>query len=324
MKIAILQDVPDFSNNNASLTSCAHKEIASVISLALGKKGHSVESLHVTGQLECRLNDIKPEFVFNLASRQIGPDGLSCAPSIIEKMGIPFTGSSTRTCTLAYNKELAKQIFTEKNIPTPDFKFFSALDALTIPDKMIFPLFVKPVFGGCSRGIGKDNLIRSKENALNQIKNVIAAYPGSYLLEEFINGREFSVGFLGNDESCLRLPILEYIYPFGDESLRFRDYEMKEIHFREQKRVCPADLSKPFHDAIAEIAQRAFTALGCRDYARVDIRLDRSERPYLLEVNALPSLMPVRSSYVRMAAAAGLSSDKLVSEILRCAMDRYK
>ena len=323
MKIAVLDDRKNEDINNQSLNRIDeyHDDVNEAISQALRALGHNVYLLEANINLERRLSVIRPDLVFNNSIKQINGGEKAYGPSILEKLRIPFTGSSSSVCADAYDKVKAKKIFIRKNINTPNF--YEIPNALNkIPVDIKFPLLLKPVFGGCSRGIGKENLIREKNTYMRKIKKIIDKFPLRYFVEEFIGGREFTISVIGNLKNLKVLPIMEFIYPNEDEMMHYRDFKTKMIDYEKEKYICPATLSKPKQFQLTNLAIKTYQAIGCRDYARIDIRLDKEGKPYVLELNVLPNLIPNQSSFAITAEAGGLSFTQLISTIIFVAKKR--
>ena len=318
MKIAVIQDPLSQAPEDSPRS---HVETPGLIASELKSLGHDTYVQTVNAELSADLEEIQPDLAFNLASRTITMGGLAEGPAVLEAMGIQFTGSSAAACTLAYDKTESKFTFESRNVPMPKYAVIENLDQAHIPNSLDYPLFIKPVFGGCSRGIIPSSLVPDEASFKENLKQVSSQCSTPLLVEEFITGREFSVGILGFPEPEI-LPILEIIYPEDEGNPGFRDFSTKMFHTGQQDRKCPADIPDVLAKQIGDTAMQAFTALGCRDYARVDLRLARDDQPLVLEVNALPSLFPETSSLIRMAGAAGIGFEDLIARILSFARTR--
>ncbi len=297
-----------------------HVDVNQAIQHALEKNGHRVDLVCADENLQARLVELKPDFAFNCSSQPRGSKDYAFAPRILKELGIPFTGSGGLACMNAYDKNRAKQMFLHADIRTPKAVVLRSLDEMP-PHRFDFPIFIKPVKGGCSFGITRDSLVNDRQTLAERLPRLADQYGQPVLLEEYLPGREFTVGVLGNRRLRI-LPIMEYKH---DQSsiLPFRSYKLKMIKYQDEELCCPANLYPRKRKEIEDMARRAFKALGCRDYARIDFRLDRQGRPYILEVNALPNLMPNSSSFAIMARQAGLAFTDLISEIVSTAQTRY-
>jgi D-alanine-D-alanine ligase len=184
-------------------------------------------------------------------------------------------------------------------------------------------LFIKPQYGGCSMGIHWENPVHDDNEFARVLAATQAATDQHVLIEEFINGREFTVGILGNQPPSA-LPLIEFTALAREEDpVPFRLFDAKtdtEIHEPIQ---CPAELGVAQSRRIQELAVHAFSAIGCSDYARVDIRCDKRGNPFVLEVNVHPSLLP-SSSLPIMAEKAGIGYPQLFDHIFQSALSRYR
>jgi D-alanine-D-alanine ligase len=198
------------------------------------------------------------------------------------------------------------------------------------PDGLTHPLFVKPLFEGSSKGIDVGSLCRTREETEARVRWVEERYAQPALVEEFLTGREFTVAILGNGPGATVLPPVEIRFdslPHGAPPLY--GWEAKWVWDTPDAPLsifeCPAPLSRGLGAEIAGVALGAFHALGCRDWARVDVRLDASGRANVLEINALPGILPdpeQNSCYPKAARAAGLAYDRMILSVLGTAMER--
>ncbi|REG11011.1 D-alanine--D-alanine ligase family protein [Pelolinea submarina] len=298
-----------------------HEDVNQAIIAALQANGHVVSALEADANLEERLRELKPDFVFNCSNTGQDEGEKSYAPRILNKLGIPFTGSGGSACYNAYDKERTKRILLAAHIATPQALVIHNPHHYKIPETLTYPLFVKPVSGGCSYGIGRNNLIRSQANLNKRIQQIYDQVESPLLVEEFLEGREFTAGILGNNQPLV-LPLMEFKYK-RDNGASFRSYQLKMVDYADEEVRCPAELGPNKLLEVRRLVQRTYKAIGCRDYARVDVRMDRTGKPYVLEVNALPNLMPKTSSYAIMAQKAGMNFCELIRSILRTAAARY-
>ena len=298
-----------------------HQDVHQAIVKALEREGHHVLMFENTPQLKEQLKKEKPDFVFNCSIKSSNGVAGNTAPEILKRLKIPFTGSSNYACRNAYSKNRTKQILESAGINTPKAIQIRSVEDLSQLKIMKCPIFIKPARGGCSFGISQDSLVRQKENLSRKLKTIFQSVKQPLLLEEFLEGREFTIGLLGNEQLHV-LPIMEFKYP-ENARLPFRSYTLKMIHYEDERVICPASLNQEERHEIEQLARKTFTALGCRDYARVDVRLDKQGKPYVLEVNVLPNLMPETSSFAVMAKEEGLSFTQLIHKITQTAARRY-
>ncbi|HEY59692.1 MAG TPA: ATP-grasp domain-containing protein [Anaerolineae bacterium] len=297
--------------------------IESIISATL-ELGYEIVCLEANQQLEERLIFIKPQIAFNRSIRKNNNSKHALAPHILEKLEIPYTGSSSKVCINAFEKLATKEILKNAGIPTPKYCVISDSVKFRLPKYLHFPLFIKPIRGGCSKGITKRNLVYSEDTCKSVVKDVVIRTQQPVLVEQFLSGREFTVGILGNNPPFM-LPIIEFIFDsLKTNYVPFRSFKNKMNEETKEATICPATLTKIEQNDISDLALRTYREIGCRDYARIDIRCDNEGTPYVLEVNAIPSLIPHVSSFAEMARTAGISFNKLIGEILLFASMRSK
>jgi len=325
MRIALISDplTTNYSEPVNIKIGSTHKRVIKSIASAIENLGHAVECIEANNELEQVILRIQPQFVFNLSNEKDDKSGLAFTPSLLDELKISYTGSNAEVCVSAFNKNKTKRILQEAGIPTSKYCLIANTNEILIHDSLSFPLFIKPVRGGCSQGIHEHNLVFSNESCMKIVKTTIELSNQSVLVEEFLTGREFTVGILGNDPPRA-LPVLEYVNDTPESNnYSFRSFNTKMIEGRSEIKSCPAILSKTEENRIRNLAVETYQAIGCRDYARIDIRCDKDGIPHVLEVNALPSLIPNGSSFATMAETVGISFDNLIGTILIFAFERY-
>lgn len=271
------------------------------------------------------INQLKAEnvdLVFNLCNGIKGDSKLAQIPALLEFVGIPYTGSSVLGHTLAINKIYSSNIFKTANIPTPDFiPVYDLNDLQNL--KMQFPILVKPNDEGSSRGIHQDSLVFDMDTLKEKVEEELQIYNPPIMLNEYIEGREFSIGIIGNGEDITVLPIQEVdLSNLPDNLLKFYSFEIKAYYKDKTVYHIPAPLNEEEKRLIENTAIKAYKSLMLKDYARVDIIL-KNRIPYVLEVNSLPGLMKGKSSLYRMAEAMDLGYENLVLKIVETAIKRY-
>jgi D-alanine-D-alanine ligase len=293
------------------------------IKSALEEAGHAVQLIEANDSVFDQLRTEKPDIAFNIYVGRQGESQQALVPCILEKLGLPYTGSGPLAHSVALDKPMTKRILQAGGIPTPRFQVFSPRDDVDLDPQLTFPLFIKPAGAGCSAGITEENLVHSETELARTVRRIIRDYHQPAIVEEFLGGREFTVGILGND-SPRAFPLLEV--DFGDVSenpIRFRTFGIKMLGEGHVKSVCPAPLEPELATRVKQTALATYEAVGCRDFARVDTRLDEQGMPQVLEVNSLPGLTPEASSYTIMALADGLPFHELTLAILTHACKRY-
>jgi D-alanine-D-alanine ligase len=270
-----------------------------------------------------KLKKEKVDLVFNLCNGIRGDSRLSQFPAVLEYAGIPYTGSSPLGHALAYNKIYSCRLFKEAGVPTPKFTYVYDVDEVENLN-INFPVIIKPNDEGSSRGIHEDSLVFNMKDLAKKVHEDLTIYNPPIMISEYIEGREFTVGVIGNGENIKVLPILEVDFSNLPNHLNsFYSFEVK-FHYADKTIYhVPAKLGKKNKERIEETAIKAYNALGMKDYARVDIRLKDGKMPYVLEINSLPGLMKDHSDITKMAKACNLGYKGLIMTILGNAIERY-
>ncbi|MFB9985492.1 ATP-grasp domain-containing protein [Mesorhizobium kowhaii] len=253
--------------------------------------------------------------VFNYAGGIQGEARYSHVPAMLEMGGVPYTGSSPLGHGLALDKVITKRLIRAVGVPTPKFR---VMDCRTesVGD-LRFPVVVKPRHESTSCGL---QLVSEFAQLKQAVEAIVTQYAQDALVEEYIDGREITVALLGNGEFEF-LPLLEQ--DFGDRETHLITWEEK-IHMAvaEPRKICPAQIGSKLATRLQDISVATFRACQCRDYARVDFRIDRAGQPFVLEINSMPAL-GMRDSYFTAARIAGHSFSSLVNRILDVAHTRY-
>jgi len=289
------------------------------ISGALESLGHDVARIgHVKALASRLVAGERWDLVFNIAEGVAGFGRESQVPALLEAYAIPYTFSDPLVCALTLHKGMAKHVARGYGVPTPDFALVTTLAdvaAITLP----FPLFVKPVAEGTSKGVTARSLVTSRAALLEVCAELLAEYREPVLVEEFLSGREFTVGILGTGADARALATLEVVLKAGADAAVY-SYRNK-AQWRElvgYELLASGALCRE----VEEVALATWKCLGCRDAGRVDVRLDAAGNPQMLEVNPLAGLTPEHSDLPIMAALVGLGFETLIGEILRCTATR--
>jgi D-alanine-D-alanine ligase len=215
-----------------------------------------------------------------------------------------------------------------EDIPTPHFQLFQKGDE-DLDRQLQFPLIVKPNCEGSAKGISASNVVTTTDTLYKKIKEVMSIYRHEVLVEEFIDGKELTIGILENGKTTV-LPVLEIDFSNCRESGEyFYSWRMKEYQGNTELGLipqfyCPARLDKETEELVKNTALRTHRALRCFDISRTDIRLGQDNVPYVLEINPLPGLNPQESNFPLMAYAAGMQYDDLIEAILMSALERSR
>jgi D-alanine-D-alanine ligase len=292
-------------------------------------QAHDVVLIEDSEAVEDHLLAAKPDMVFNLAEGFHGPEREARIPSLLERWHIPFTGSSSRTLRLCLDKAATKRVLLQQGLPTPAYAVVHGPDDTPLLDQ--FPLIVKPMHEGSSKGIYGQSVVYNRSALREQLHRVLDVYRQPALVEAFLPGREFTVALLGNVPHITVLPLVEICFTALPEgAVPVYSYEAKWLWDTVEQPLdifrCPADIPPALEQTIADLCRRAFLALECRDWCRIDVRLDASGQPHILEMNPLPGILPdpdSHSCFPKAAAAAQLSYTDLIRRVLALACQRY-
>ncbi len=288
---------------------------------AVESYGHKVVELEATPELPSLLHSTDIDLVFNIAEGFKGRHRESQIPALLELLGIPYTGSDPTALSLSLDKGLAKRLVRQAGFLTPPFLLLTTGRERLTKD-LAFPAIVKPVAEGSSRGILQTSVVES-ENELRELAAEIAGrYRQAVIVENFVGGREFTVGLLGEKRPKV-LPPMEIVFERDEEKYPVYSFSSKfetpTVRYEVPARVDPA-----LDTELRRVARGVFAVLGCRDVARVDLRLDSEGRVHFIECNPLPGLSPGFSDFCFIAEAAGLDYRTLIGEILAPCIRRWR
>lgn len=298
------------------------------VAQALARFG-AVIRLEADESFPLKLALARPDIVFNMAEGLHGQNRESLVPAICEYLGLRYTGSDPLSLALALHKGRAKEVLAYRGVPTPPFvcvEDASDIARVTLP----FPVFVKPIAEGSSIGVFTENVCETPAQLAERIQWLLARYAEPVLVETYLPGPEFTVAILGNRSEAYCLPIVGFDFstlPAGAPPVY--GYEAKWVWDTPERPLaifqCPAPVAPALYRAVERTALDAYHALGCRDWCRVDIRVDRFGVPNVLELNPLPGIIPdpaMNSCFPKAARAAGLTYDQLLQEVLGIAWRR--
>lgn len=323
MKVAIIYN-QDFSKviykfgmqNNEKYNPKTVKAVAK----ALEKGGHNVNIIDGNMHMIEELQDFMPQvvdgeqmgLVFNMAYGIQGESRYTHIPSMLEMLGIPYVGSTPAGHAMALDKVITKIIWQKHGIPTPKFWVFNSIN-----DDMSdveFPVIVKPKMESVSFGL---KVVHNIDDLKESVKFVVDEFKQAVLVEQFIRGREFAVGLLGNSP-VEAFPVLEIDLNNDPNAIQTLDDKKS----KPRPKICPANIPEELAKKMQNISIDAFNALHLRDFARVDIRLDEKGEIHLLEINSMASLGE-SGSYLKAASAIGYNFSSLVNKMLDVAATRY-
>jgi D-alanine-D-alanine ligase len=263
------------------------------------------------------------DIVFNIAEGFKGRNRESQVPAVLELLDIPYTGSDPATLSIALDKVLAKRIVRQAGIHTPNFQTMLTGKERLSKELGSFPLIVKPVAEGSSKGVVSKSVCHNEAELREVVRELVGKYRQPALVEEYIRGREFTVGLLGERRPKV-LPPMEIVFLDQEDKTPIYSFQHKLDASELVRYDAPAKLEPAQLEKVRAAARSAFMVLGCRDVARIDFRMDEKGRVYFIECNPLPGLTPGWSDLVLIAQAAGMDYRSLIGEILSGAIRRYK
>ncbi|MGE4545465.1 MAG: ATP-grasp domain-containing protein [Pedobacter sp.] len=274
------------------------------------------------------LRQLKPDLVFNMSEGLLGASREAQVPAMLDMLGLAYTGSDPVTLGICLDKRRTKEILAYHGVATPRFVTVTSVDQ--IPSRLRYPQMVKPILEGSSKGVPDASLVHNRKALVRQVKKVLEQYRQPALIEDFLPGREFTVAVLGNGSGIRILPVVEINFDALPDGVNpIYSYEAKWVWDREEDPLqiftCPALLDFKLQADIEDLCRRAFTVLGCRDWCRIDVRLDSRGAPHIIELNPLPGILPrpeQNSCFPKAARAAGLSYDELILAVVDAAAER--
>jgi D-alanine-D-alanine ligase len=289
---------------------------------AIASLGHDVVELEATPELPLIIGSTPLDMVFNIAEGIHGRNRESQVPAILELLDIPYVGSDPATLSICLDKVLAKKMVRQVGIFTADFMVLRTGNE-RLPRELHFPVIIKPIAEGSSKGVAGMNVVQD-ETALKAVaRELLARYHQPVLVEEYLSGREFTVGLLGENRPKV-LPPMEICFNDKGNPWPIYAFEHKlDVNDAVSYQV-PAKIDRSLQKSLEHTARSIFMALGCRDVARVDLRLDAKGRVNFIECNPLPGLTPGWSDLCIIGEAAGMDYRTLISEIMAPAIRRMK
>jgi len=318
-----------------TLRDCDSVETIQAITAALEAGGHTVIGLNADQRLPAILTEIQSQIdlVFNIATGVYGESRQTHVPAMCEYLRIPHTGSGVLAEAICHHKPPTKMILMAHGVPTPPFQVFRTGQE-PIKRNLHFPMIVKLPSEGASMGLDYESVVYNKVDLRQRIVRLIAEYQQGALVEEYIDGREFTVAVMGN-RPPYALPVAEILF-YGRVPIRLDEPDLEHFEMlkavtgnpdlqyvpMESKSVAPADIMPDLAERIQRTAIAAYTAIGCQDWARVDVRMDKDGDIYILEVNLEPGVAP-DYVFAKMAFAAGWTYTDLINRIVSHAAERY-
>ncbi len=292
---------------------------------------HHVTLIEADNNAFEKFKQSKPDIVFNIAEGFNNLSRESQIPAMLDMLNIPYTGSDALTLGICLDKARTKEILSYYKVPNAKFLLVDKYTPLS-NHSIEFPSIVKPVSEGSSKGIFNSSLVRNYNELNAEIKRVVDEYNQPAIIEEFLPGKEFTVAIIGNGDNTEIFPIVEIKYEnFPDNVEHLYSYEAKWILDTKDNVFdvfeCPAAIDNDLEKQIKDAALRTYKVLRCKDWSRIDIRLDKNGIPNVIEINPLPGIMPdpnENSSFPKAARAAGINYNEMIQRVLLEACKRYK
>ncbi len=302
---------------NAELDS---EETVNHVAHAFEQNGHTVKKIGNVKNLLRQIDQLDVDIVFNMAEGHFGRNRESQVPVILEMYGIPFIGADALTLGITLDKVVAKKCFIADRIATP--RYFQAYDSRNLEklNHLGFPLIVKTTFEGTSKGLTDQSRVDDYAGLKRQVDLIVKMYHQPALVEEFIRGTEFTVPVLGN-YSPQPMPIAQVAID-GKEELGDKFFTFSRVvSDHSVQYIWPAHISPELTREIQDMAVKAYLSVGCRDFGRVDFRVDEKGNPYVLEINPLPSLAK-KDVFNLFPKAMGVTFEEVMQRILNFALER--
>jgi D-alanine-D-alanine ligase len=298
-------------------------ETVELIAAALEAEGYTVTILGGGRDFLGKILQEKVDFVFNIAEgRGTYRSREAQVPSILEMLDIPYSGSDPQCLAICLDKPLTKKLVASEGVSTPNWCVINDRQELRQMDSCDFPFpaIVKPAYEGSSKGIRLSSVVEDSKQAIEVIESLLEKYQQPAMVEEIILGDEVTVGIIGN--SPPNVMGMMRILPKQKEGYFIYNLDVKRNYLDLVEYECPAGLEEKVLQCTKVSSIRAFQALGCRDFARLDFRISTAGVPYFLEINPLPGL-GAHSDLVIMAEKMGRSHRQLISAVLNAARERY-
>jgi D-alanine-D-alanine ligase len=313
-------------------------ETIQAIRSAIESDGHVTSFLPADSTLPERLKKFYPDICFNIAEGLGGDSREAQVPALLEMLHVPYTASRVLANAVALDKTMTKRVWRDLGLPTASFQEFVNGDEPLL-EHLRFPLFVKPAREGTGMGMDGESIVNNEQQLRRRVRWTIETYRQPALVEDYLPGREFTVGVLGRPDAARyslrpelyeadgfhRFPILEVeasqsitpgVYGNLAKTLHFGDAGIPDF-------ICPANVEPTLARKLQDLAIRGHIGVGAVDVSRLDIRLDAAGEPRLLEINSLPGLSPGFSDLCVIGQAEGLTYQDLILEILYLGASRF-
>ena len=288
------------------------------IETALQQLGYQTDRIGHIRHLTCRLSKgDRWDMVFNICEGMYGIGREAQVPALLDAYRIPYTFSDALVLSLTLHKGMTKRVVRDAGVPTPDFAIVENEQDIALVN-LPYPLFVKPCAEGTGKGINSLSRVNNPDELNKICLDLIKRYPSGLLVEEFLPGREFTVGILGSGTGSYPVGIMEILYKQEDTNSIY-SYQTKSDYLKSVEYKIP---EAGITEKCIKLALKTWQVLGCRDGGRVDIRVDRFGIPNFIEVNPLAGLDKVHSDLPILAYMHGYDFERIISEIMLSARKR--
>jgi D-alanine-D-alanine ligase len=298
-------------------------ETVELIATSLEGEGHTVTLLGGGQEFLAKILQEKVDFVFNVAEgRGTYRSREAQVPSTLEMLNIPYSGSDPQSLAICLDKPLTKRLVALAGVSTPTWRIINDKQELDDINRChrLFPAIIKPAYEGSSKGIRLTSLVEDVKQAKEVIECLLDRYHQPAMVERVITGDEITVGIIGNAPARV-FGVMRILPRQGDDYFLYT-LDVKRNYLELVDYECPAGIEEKVLQRIQTASLRAFEALGCRDFARLDFRISEAGVPYFLEINPLPGLGS-HSDLVIMAEKLGWDHRQLTGTVLSAALERY-
>ena len=283
--------------------------------------GIEVILLEADAVLVEKLKEAKVDIVFNIAEGINGRGREGQIPALLNYFGIPFSGSDETTLCMALDKSLTKRYISTFHIKSPLSQVISGTD-YKLDKRIRFPLIIKPNSEGSSKGISDLAIVNDEDQLKMIVSKNLQSYKEPMLAEEYIAGREFTVGIIGNGSEMHVFEPMEISFLDSSREKQIYSYDVKKNYKKYVEYKCPPDIDPALIKKMKAIAAKIYIALECRDFSRMDFRMTEKGEIYFIEINPLPGLAPGYSDYPMLAGFCGVEYNELVLTVLKSALKR--
>jgi D-alanine-D-alanine ligase len=298
-------------------------ETVEIISSALESRGHEVIKLGGGEQFLDNIRRVNVDIVFNIAEGRGNYRSREAQiPAILEMLDIPYTGSDPQCLSVSLDKPVTKKLAASEGVITPKWLTVSDESEITQTpwEQFRYPVIIKPGWEGSSKGIRLTSLAHDAGQARLEATRIINCYRQPAMVEEFIDGDEVTVGVIGNNPPQV-LGMMRVLPKIQTEHFVY-SVEVKRDYLNLVDYECPASLPEDVIDGLKSASLKVFKILGCRDFSRIDFRVDRRGTPYFIEINPLPGLGSY-SDLIIMGKLMGRTHEEIICSVLDAALERY-